>query len=161
MIKRQSLLTISLCVAAIIAVMPRASAQEFRSITRTEATSQCIGDPKTPLCAVETFMACSLRRDIRLCRLVGRPKMSFTKRTVAQDYVVVSEEVIKKDEIPDHLKDTYWYLPGYVYIELDRRFHFADGTLYPSKGWRNYNYYLKPIGGQWHVVSWSATACVA
>ena len=64
MVRRQSFLAISLCAAAIIAVMPHASAQEIRSITRTEATSQCIGDPRTPLCAVETLLACFTRHDM-------------------------------------------------------------------------------------------------
>ena len=43
----------------------------IRRITPTEADSDCIGDPRTPLCAVETRMACFIRKDVSLCRQVG------------------------------------------------------------------------------------------
>jgi len=42
-----------------------------RAITATSADSPCIGKPMTPLCAAETLMACSIRRDVKLCRVVG------------------------------------------------------------------------------------------
>jgi hypothetical protein len=32
-------------------------------------SSKCVGDPKTPLCAVETIRACFIRRDDNLCRV--------------------------------------------------------------------------------------------
>lgn len=34
--------------------------------------STCIGRPETPLCAVETFLACFARRDAGLCRIVWK-----------------------------------------------------------------------------------------
>ena len=37
------------------------------------ATSPCIGDPATPLCAVETYVACRWRRDDRLCKRAWGP----------------------------------------------------------------------------------------
>ena len=37
------------------------------------ATSPCIGDPATPLCAVETYLACIWRRDDRLCKQAWGP----------------------------------------------------------------------------------------
>ena len=49
----------------------RAQVGEVRSITAEAATSDCIGDPHTPLCAVETFLACTVRRDLDLCATVG------------------------------------------------------------------------------------------
>lgn len=41
---------------------------EVRTITRTEATSTCIGNTSTPVCAVETLLACMTRGDPALCR---------------------------------------------------------------------------------------------
>lgn len=41
---------------------------EIREITATAATSDCIGDPKTPACAAETWLACEVRLDSELCR---------------------------------------------------------------------------------------------
>ena len=37
------------------------------------ATSPCIGDPATPLCAVETYLACIWRQDDRLCEQAWGP----------------------------------------------------------------------------------------
>jgi len=34
-----------------------------------KTSSQCVGDPKTPLCAIETMMACWERGDHHLCRI--------------------------------------------------------------------------------------------
>ncbi|MEO5336789.1 MAG: hypothetical protein H7841_07845 [Magnetospirillum sp. WYHS-4] len=44
---------------------------EIRSITATTATSDCIGDPRTPVCAVETLLACLARSSPDLCTMVG------------------------------------------------------------------------------------------
>jgi hypothetical protein len=47
---------------------------EVRTITATSATSDCIGDPRTPVCAVETLLACFARQDMALCkRVTARP----------------------------------------------------------------------------------------
>ena len=65
--------------AVLAAIAGNASAQlpEIRSIFQTSATSRCIGNPKTPLCAVETFIACWVRRNRPLCEIVGKPDLSF------------------------------------------------------------------------------------
>ncbi|MEG3620301.1 hypothetical protein V5T82_17690, partial [Magnetovibrio sp. PR-2] len=44
---------------------------ELRFISSDSSSSTCIGDPKTPLCAVETIMACFARMDKALCGKVG------------------------------------------------------------------------------------------
>lgn len=47
-------------------------APEFRVITLDSASSTCIGDPKTPECAVETILACNVRRNGLLCEIATR-----------------------------------------------------------------------------------------
>ena len=46
-------------------------AGEYRIMTRDDATSTstCIGNPVTPMCAVETVMACFERSNDELCRI--------------------------------------------------------------------------------------------
>lgn len=44
-----------------------------RTITATAATSACIGDISTPICALETLFACLARRDPTLCRATETP----------------------------------------------------------------------------------------
>jgi hypothetical protein len=46
---------------------------EIRYIEKDEATSDCIGDPKTPLCAVETWTACDVQTDPDICFRAGLP----------------------------------------------------------------------------------------
>lgn len=46
---------------------------EIRFIDVDEATSDCIGDPKTPLCAVETWIACDVQTDPNICFRAGLP----------------------------------------------------------------------------------------
>jgi hypothetical protein len=48
------------------------NASEVRVIMPDSATSTCIGDPKTPECAVETMLACIVRADKRLCEIALR-----------------------------------------------------------------------------------------
>jgi len=44
---------------------------QYRLIGPVERSdSRCIGRPETPLCAVETLLACFARRDAELCRAV-------------------------------------------------------------------------------------------
>src|SRR5919204_386353 len=39
----------------------------WRELTAERGTSACVGDPKTPICAVETVLACLQRGDWKLC----------------------------------------------------------------------------------------------
>jgi len=39
----------------------------WRTVTQTSATSDCIGNPRTPACALDTLAACIARRDAVLC----------------------------------------------------------------------------------------------
>ncbi len=71
-------------VAVLLALLPMAApitavaqlpavdpAGQYRLIGPAERSdSRCIGRPDTPLCAVETLLACFARRDPALCRVV-------------------------------------------------------------------------------------------
>lgn len=53
--------------AAGVALFLYSGRGEIRTITTTTSTSDCIGDPKTPTCALDTFIACGTRKDPGLC----------------------------------------------------------------------------------------------
>lgn len=56
------------------------SADQFRLIgTPERSDSRCIGKPDTPLCAVETLLACFARRDDALCWQVWQPPGAGTR----------------------------------------------------------------------------------
>ncbi len=46
----------------------------WRMITPSDSTSECIGDPVAPLCAVEFHLACYRRREPDLCRVAYGPE---------------------------------------------------------------------------------------
>lgn len=89
-------------------------------------TSTCVGDPRTPLCAVETSIACHLRDDPELCRIAydepPAPPIPFrTKRKsrIVEGYRVVGVRHYRAGDIPDW-EPSYW-LPavGDVAINLE------------------------------------------
>ena len=45
----------------------------WRTITPSDSTSECIGDPVAPLCAVESHLACYRRHAPDLCRIAYGP----------------------------------------------------------------------------------------
>lgn len=67
----------------------------WRKLTLDDATSssRCIGNPVTPLCAVETYLACFLRLQPELCDLVQagvRPLPGVTRRAdLREEYRVI------------------------------------------------------------------------
>ena len=50
----------------------------WRTLTFSDetTTSKCIGKPVTPICAVETFLACAEPSRKKLCAMVSRPGLS-------------------------------------------------------------------------------------
>ena len=57
---------------------PAGSQEETRTMTTTADTSnECVGDPRTPLCALETWSACILWSEPSLCEKVGLDGQQF------------------------------------------------------------------------------------
>lgn len=148
---------------------PSAHAQELdmRRITRFEATSDCIGDPRTPLCALETFFACALRRDLFLCALVGIPRLSFggyphppvvpshDEYILRKQYTIRAWDKFYVDRNLPPEPNPDWYQPGFVALDLVKRTCYTDGQCYPKDGWEHFTAYVKPVEGVWHMASWA------
>jgi hypothetical protein len=135
---------------------PAQEQPEIRRITQTEATSDCIGDPKTPLCAVETFIACGVCQRLDLCHIAGvRIRLGFDDRISAVEYRFVSAKTIRPEDVPQKLKDSTWYRPGFVRIAMFERACIHSMTACPSEQWDDFGYSVKPVGKVWAVVSWS------
>lgn len=128
---------------------------QIRRIIQTQATSECIGDPKTPLCAVDTFIACLTRRQLELCRVVGIERMSFRNDVMVSEYVILSKTVLDDSNIPDNLKNTDWYQLGFVDFDFDWRVSTIAKGITSAEDWKNYSLSVKPVGLKWHVASWA------
>lgn len=125
--------------------------KQVRVITPTEATSNCIGDPKTPICAVETFMACSARLDRSLCERVGIHEFHFPDKAEAVRYRILKVRILKDKDIPKRLRGVDWMKTGYADITL-----VLPDIIYSwcPKGCQK-DFSVKPTAKGWEIVSWA------
>lgn len=138
-----------------IALAGEAMEGEIRVITPTEATSDCIGDPRTPLCAVETVIACD--HDIRYegCKEVGlkyyRPKQVRIEYVIEKMGFVNREKVLKV-----HKEDEAYEFGNYPWLSIDafqakvreRECPLAQPTC-EGTPWRDTFYTVSPHKGYW------------
>lgn len=124
---------------------------ELRFISTDDATSKCIGNPITPLCAVETFFACSARQDIDLCRKVGVINFSYPDKKITSRYRVLKAKVLSEDDMTEELKDATWWKPGFVDFTIFRVFS-EEGTC-PDEC--RFSYIANLVDSKWHVISWT------
>ena len=157
MVRQAGLIGVALVALSVSTIGPVGGQEgQIRRITPTTADSACIGDPITPLCAVETWVACFTRADLSLCRAVGQDYEFFKPTEVlwTREYVVERVHKIQPEDVTEELKDTYWYKPGYFDIRVKERSCPPPETACPGKTWSRYYYYVKPVGSLWHIVSW-------
>ena len=100
----------------------------WRKITHDCATtdSKCIGNPVTPLCAIETYFACFLRREPDYCDIVEagvRPSPQVGRTQDAHDEyrIVYARRPSPLDPLDPATEGTARWLPGDVIIGFMRR----------------------------------------
>jgi hypothetical protein len=129
-------------------------------ITPNTATSACIGTAATPLCAVETLLACLVRNDDGLCRRIGATpptRNSETPGPLQAEYAIERISVIQPEDITDDTRDLEWFKPGYTLVEVSRRLCPASEPDCDSLNWEYLQVYLRPAGtggGPWQIVTW-------
>jgi hypothetical protein len=126
--------------------------KQVRVITPTSATSKCIGDPKTPICAVETFLACFARQKAELCKRVEAPETDLGESTQEITYRVLFSKIIRKKDISKSLVDSYWIKPGYAEVEIEE---VAFDNIKCTDFCR-VSYALRPSPTGWIVIEWAA-----
>lgn len=146
---------------AILAVLPQTamsqSEEDIRWIDRQGASSDCIGAPASAVCAVDTALACKVRRDAALCAAVGLA-------------LPLKEELPYARQNPDPFEVVE--LSGVKYLVHDEEegdsrrlsvsvlFHGKYGLNWPEAGWRRLVYAVRREGAAWRVenVSWQLWA---
>jgi hypothetical protein len=124
---------------------------QIRIIAPTEATSTCIGDPRTPVCAVETFLACIERRDKRLCQRAVVFDFSFAHSPAGTRYQVLSSRILREEDVPpEERHDDEWMLPSYAEVVIR---HLTVRRPWCPNGCEVY-YSVKPMGIEWKVTAW-------
>lgn len=124
------------------------------------STSQCIGDPRTPLCAIETVLACHLRQIDELCR-IGMGWSDFpgqiktqVQSTYTQRYWVAATEFVTAKNKRSYAKVRY-LKPQIGDIAI--RIH--DAPCYDQKCYKPVGpptiYLVRQNGDRWKTDDWA------
>lgn len=100
----------------------------WRKITHDDSTSdsKCIGNPVTPLCALETYFACFLRSRNDFCDMVEagvrfNPKVKRQPTNYREYRIVYARRPSKLDPVDSATEGTLKPLPGDVIIAVFQR----------------------------------------
>lgn len=100
----------------------------WRKLTHDDATtdSRCIGNPKTPLCAIETYIACFLRREPDYCDIVGAgvrplPQVGKALHQHEEYRIVYARRPSTLDPLDPTTEGTARWQPGDVLVGFMRR----------------------------------------
>ena len=126
-------------------------------ISPTEATSDCIGDPRTPECAMEMFLACFYRKQMRLCEVAGVMDISLVLEQHRIEYKYKSEWILLEENIPINLHEPIILKPRYVEFEINEKILESNQPHKVIIDWSLYFYALERVGERWRVRDWRDT----
>jgi hypothetical protein len=139
--------------------------------TNEKSTSKCIGNPSTPLCAVETARACFVRDEPELCRIALKMD-NFTwlklssrqpREYIHEKYRVYFSMQIRDGDIPNP-EDGDWLgrgfkgknvMPGDIVIDLDVRSCWRELRCDPLKHSVTWYYFVRKLTDRWVVVDYT------
>ncbi|OIQ97873.1 hypothetical protein GALL_200550 [mine drainage metagenome] len=138
---------------------PLARPGQWYYVTQSDgnSSSHCIGSPATPLCAVETLLACFQRGQMALCRLVDDGAEQYAQVFTAPSdpgkylaYRILAARRIEAGQgnMPARAQ------PGDVLLTVDQREgqlgRYARATGAPAQ---DFLLHRRP-DGRWKIVSW-------
>ena len=145
---------------------------EYFVMTRDDTTtsSKCIGDPKTPMCAVETVLACLSRADNELCR-IGMGLESVYEMTHGFLHLPTLYRVARREILTDRRfpwkpeRDLPWrpgeigMRPGDVRVDIDSRMCEKGREISAAACDREPRiaYIVRRQGESWAVIDWGPT----
>lgn len=141
--------------------LPTRPEPKWKRITNFGADTQtdCIGNPKTPTCAVETFIACLAYRDGDLCAIAEnypdmRIEFDAPERRRVMDYNIRSLGPFKSASIPKGMDVNWTPAPGDQLAVVDiRECQYVElkWECRPFTGPSGHFFFLKPVAGRWYV----------
>lgn len=146
----------------------RSAVGQVRRVTPAAADSDCIGDPKTPLCALDTLFACASRLDFALCgrigigegdaeMLIGQGPAGHDEWSQTTREYVVTETTVVTDAWLDRITDPYKkssVRTGYVEISTIHRVCYDNIDPSDCIPWAVNKYIFKALDGDWQANSW-------
>ena len=124
------------------------------------ADSDCIGSLDTPLCTLETYLACSYLRDKKMCEKLGDRFLPFVKGEKSSvKYRIVRIQAMEPEDFPQEVHHLPWAQVGVWEVdthEVKCGLHDLDCQGLPNEA-HHYMYtrVLKKVDGLWTIVSWS------
>jgi hypothetical protein len=121
----------------------------------SKATSECIGASITPVCAVETYLACTVRQDIPLCSRAGavaprpQPFGYFEGPLAGIDYQVTQVRAAEASDTPL----TEAITPGDVAVAVRERRCETDAGCGVWEALPDY-YFVRRFDEDWRVIGW-------
>ncbi len=145
------------------AAKPKPARWRVMTLDDATSTSRCIGDPKTPLCAVETLMACFIRRQLPLCNIshgypaseTGRFGLSKPGPSYRTEYRVVRFHVVS-DKDPKLTLGGDWLKPGDIEITIYQRFCLQPRQSCVGEPVDGYSYVARRDGDRWRITAYAA-----
>ena len=132
----------------------------FRILTRDDSTStsNCIGNPISPICAMETRMACWLRSNEELCEIAfgdkpgpASPFKADENITAVTGYRVKAIRQYTPGEVPAPSRNHFKIMPWDVGITLDTSSCYGGKCTGPYPDDQE-SYLLRKRGKIWFVV---------
>ena len=145
------------------AAKPKPARWRVMTMEDATSTSRCIGDPRTPLCAVETHMACFIRRQVRLCTISHGYPESETERfhlsppgpSYRTEYRVVRIHVVSEND-PKLILNVEWLKPHDIEITIYERFCLQPRQSCAVEPVSAYSYVVRRSGDHWHITAYAA-----
>ncbi len=137
----------------------------WRAITKTDGAGGCIGDPVAPLCAIDTRLACFVRRDEELCKIAEGEfwygKIGFRRKGANAFYIKYRVETVRRAgpvDLEPNPKIDHSRKLGDLLVELFAQSCWESETpgeppncLKPASVPTTYT--LRQTDGRWSVVS--------
>ena len=145
------------------ATKPKPARWRVMTMEDATSTSRCIGDPRTPLCTVETLMACFIRRQGQLCAIshgyppseAGRFRLSKPGPSYRTEYRVVRFHLIRNNDPLLNL-DVEWLKPGDVDMTVYERSCLLPRQSCLSEPVSRFVYAVRPDGDRWRITAYAA-----
>lgn len=126
-----------------------------RRVSHSWAASECIGNPVTPLCAVETYFACRTRDDLKLCMIADETY----ERTYAPWDGTVAFQVFSMRPVEalglhkgEHPTVFVWLREWFDFPDYSQWPPCRDGVVSPCPSARMTGYAVERIHGRWQVI---------
>lgn len=152
MMKKFLLMMVLACGLASCATSPQ---QEVRRIGLNWSDSRCIGNPVTPLCAVETWLACFSRKQDALCEMVAPGILKLigaAEKPFLLEYEIVRNHRITSKNLSKELTDLFGDIaPGYHMMMTTLKACAVHKKVCGEEAkWMDFTgYSLKKVGKKW------------